>query len=85
MKNDCSAQFCVRYYSQCVIICNRINNSLTDSIYDNNVIEFVRTEDYNKFVNYTHLTQNERRYLNGEQPELTESELDRLEKRGLLP
>lgn len=52
---------------------------------NDNVIEFVRTEDYNKFVNYTHLTQNERRYLNGEQPELTESELDRLEKRGLLP
>jgi hypothetical protein len=51
----------------------------------NNVIEFVSTENRNEFINYTHLTENERRYLNGEQPELTESELDRLQKRGLLP
>ena len=52
---------------------------------EDNVIEFVNNKDYNKFINYTHLTENERRYLNGEQPELTESELNRLEKRGLLP
>jgi len=52
---------------------------------EDNVVEFVNNKDYNKFINYTHLTENERRYLNGEQPELTESEIDRLEKRGLLP